>query len=184
MSATMLILRAAPARDSSLGMLNARHARNSCRHLGRLSHHLLVPATHTFRHHFSLFSPLRTDNNQKQPAQPTKPLATLRENIYTIPNLLTVSRIVACPVLGWAIVHDNFEFATALLVYAGLTDTVCSSHLLSQSLMSRAPSQGGWLHRPQVQDDLCTRNYLGPRRGQNLDDHIDFDVGVQGHDPS
>ncbi|EPT03049.1 hypothetical protein FOMPIDRAFT_1022636 [Fomitopsis schrenkii] len=64
------------------------------------------------------------DQDQKEPVQNTKPLATLRENIYTIPNLLTVSRIIACPVLGWAIVHDNFEFATALLVYAGLTDTV------------------------------------------------------------
>ncbi|EIW58595.1 cardiolipin synthase [Trametes versicolor FP-101664 SS1] len=46
------------------------------------------------------------------------------ENIYTIPNLLTLSRIVACPVLGWAIVHDEFYLATGLLVYAGLTDLV------------------------------------------------------------
>lgn len=82
-----------------------------------------------------MFSPLRTD--QKEPVQSTNPLATPRENIYTIPNLLTVSRIIACPVLGWAIVHDNFEFATALLVYAGLTDTVCSSHLPSRLLTSR-----------------------------------------------
>ena len=80
--------------------------------------------------------------------------------------------------------HDNFEFATALLVYAGLTDTVCSFYLLPQPLMSRAPSQGGRLHRPQVQDELCTRDYLGPRRGQNPDDHLDFDTGVQGHDPT
>ncbi|KAI0074517.1 hypothetical protein K474DRAFT_1601357 [Panus rudis PR-1116 ss-1] len=48
----------------------------------------------------------------------------LRENIYTIPNLLTVSRIVACPILGWSIVHDDFVTATALLAYAGLTDLV------------------------------------------------------------
>lgn len=82
-----------------------------------------------------MFSPLRTD--QKEPVQSTNPLATPRENIYTIPNLLTVSRIIACPVLGWAIVHDNFEFATALLVYAGLTDTVFSSHLPSRLLTSR-----------------------------------------------
>ncbi|KAI0794277.1 CDP-alcohol phosphatidyltransferase-domain-containing protein [Fomes fomentarius] len=52
-----------------------------------------------------------------------KPLVT-RENIYTIPNLLTVSRIIACPVLGLAIVNDNFYFATGLLVYAGLTDLI------------------------------------------------------------
>ncbi|KAH9927003.1 CDP-alcohol phosphatidyltransferase-domain-containing protein [Fomitopsis serialis] len=73
---------------------------------------------------FSVFSPLKANEDQKGPAQKFKALATLRENIYTIPNILTVSRILACPVLGWAIVHDNFHFATALLVYAGLTDTV------------------------------------------------------------
>ncbi|KAI0664229.1 CDP-alcohol phosphatidyltransferase-domain-containing protein [Cubamyces menziesii] len=49
---------------------------------------------------------------------------TLRENIYTLPNLLTLSRIAACPVLGWSIVHDDFYLATGLLVYAGLTDLV------------------------------------------------------------
>ncbi|KAI0738428.1 CDP-alcohol phosphatidyltransferase-domain-containing protein [Daedaleopsis nitida] len=47
-----------------------------------------------------------------------------RENIYTIPNLLTVSRIIACPVLGLAIVDDNFYLATGILIYAGLTDLV------------------------------------------------------------
>ncbi|KAK0501583.1 CDP-alcohol phosphatidyltransferase-domain-containing protein, partial [Armillaria luteobubalina] len=47
---------------------------------------------------------------------------TIRENIYTIPNALTVSRILACPVLGWSILNSNFKLATGLLVYAGLTD--------------------------------------------------------------
>ncbi|TFK29614.1 hypothetical protein FA15DRAFT_609621 [Coprinopsis marcescibilis] len=50
----------------------------------------------------------------------TKP--ALRENIYTIPNILTASRIVACPVLGWAILDGNYAVATGLLVYAGFTD--------------------------------------------------------------
>ncbi|KZT07322.1 CDP-diacylglycerol--glycerol-3-phosphate 3-phosphatidyltransferase [Laetiporus sulphureus 93-53] len=49
---------------------------------------------------------------------------SIKENIYTLPNLLTASRILACPVLGWVIIHDEFGFATALLVYAGLTDMV------------------------------------------------------------
>ncbi|KAI0923628.1 hypothetical protein AcW1_006528 [Taiwanofungus camphoratus] len=35
-----------------------------------------------------------------------------------------MSRILACPVLGWSIIHDDFYTATALLVYAGLTDLV------------------------------------------------------------
>ncbi|KAJ7180786.1 CDP-alcohol phosphatidyltransferase-domain-containing protein [Mycena filopes] len=54
------------------------------------------------------------------PAKPSKP--ALKENIYTLPNLLTVSRIVACPILGWSIVEGHFHLATSLLVYAGLTD--------------------------------------------------------------
>ncbi|KAI6097655.1 phosphatidyl synthase [Pisolithus croceorrhizus] len=49
---------------------------------------------------------------------------TLREDIYTVPNLLTMSRILACPVLGWSILQDNFYLATGLLVYAGLSDLV------------------------------------------------------------
>ncbi|KAF9240598.1 CDP-alcohol phosphatidyltransferase-domain-containing protein, partial [Melanogaster broomeanus] len=49
---------------------------------------------------------------------------TIRENIYTIPNLLTVSRILACPILGWSILEGDFYLATGLLVYAGLSDSV------------------------------------------------------------
>ncbi|KAI0675752.1 CDP-alcohol phosphatidyltransferase-domain-containing protein [Trametes maxima] len=60
---------------------------------------------------------------KSRPNAPEK-TPTIRENIYTLPNLLTVSRIVACPVLGWFIVHDDFYLATGLLVYAGLTDLV------------------------------------------------------------
>jgi len=63
--------------------------------------------------------------NQTPPRNFRKP--TFRENIYTLPNMLTVSRICACPVLSWSILHDNFHFATGLLVYAGLTDLVRAS---------------------------------------------------------
>lgn len=49
---------------------------------------------------------------------------TIRENIYTIPNLLTVSRIFACPVLGWSILQGDFVLSTSLLVYAGVSDLV------------------------------------------------------------
>jgi hypothetical protein len=55
-----------------------------------------------------------------------------RENIYTIPNALTVSRIISCPILGWAILDGNYTFATGLLFYAGLTDWVCLLSFESQ----------------------------------------------------
>ena len=59
------------------------------------------------------------------PNPPAKPSS--KENIYTLPNLLTVSRITACPILGWSILQGDFHLATALLVYAGLTDLVSLS---------------------------------------------------------
>jgi hypothetical protein len=69
--------------------------------------------------------PLWYPDSLKPPSEPRgKP--TIRENIYTLPNLLTISRIIACPVLGWSILESNFFLATSLLLYAGFTDLVCS----------------------------------------------------------
>ena len=59
------------------------------------------------------------------PSTEPAPKPVLRENVCTIPNLLTVSRIIACPVLGWSILNGDYHLATGLLVYAGLTDLVC-----------------------------------------------------------
>jgi cardiolipin synthase len=86
------------------------------------------PVTPLFSRAFSISSQ-RCSIDDKPPSQkPQKP--TIRENIYTVPNLLTVSRIFACPVLGWSILNDNFYLATGLLAYAGLTDLVrFSAHL-------------------------------------------------------
>jgi hypothetical protein len=68
---------------------------------------------------FSLHSIRRFQHTQPPLRKPA-----LRENIYTFPNFLTVSRIAACPVLGWAILSDNYVAATGLLLYAGITDWV------------------------------------------------------------
>ncbi|KAF8314707.1 hypothetical protein DL93DRAFT_2112903 [Clavulina sp. PMI_390] len=57
------------------------------------------------------------------PSTPTS-TPTVRENIYTIPNALTVSRILACPVLGYSIIQGDFALATGILAYAGITDWV------------------------------------------------------------
>ena len=59
-----------------------------------------------------------------QHTRPQSQKPALRENIYTFPNILTASRIAACPVLGWAILSDNYAAATGLLLYAGITDWV------------------------------------------------------------
>ena len=68
---------------------------------------------------FSLQSIHRFQHTQSPRQKPA-----LRENIYTFPNLLTLSRIAACPALGWVILSDNYVAATGLLLYAGITDWV------------------------------------------------------------
>jgi len=78
----------------------------------------------------SLHQPTPRTGHDRGPEEKTEPSvsgklqAAKKEKIWTIPNALTVSRILSCPVLGYAILHDNFYVATGLLVYAGLTDVV------------------------------------------------------------
>lgn len=84
----------------------------------------------------------RTDHD-REPEGKTKPSvgeklqAVRAERIWTIPNALTISRILSCPALGYAILYDNFYVATGLLVYGGLTDFVRmqSSHFAPRSCL-------------------------------------------------
>ncbi|KAF9869348.1 phosphatidyl synthase [Colletotrichum karsti] len=52
---------------------------------------------------------------------PTLP-KSLHEDIYTIPNLLTLSRLAAAPFVGYFILHDQHAWALGLFAYAGITD--------------------------------------------------------------
>jgi len=45
-----------------------------------------------------------------------------RENIYTIPNLLTTARIALCPIIGLSILDGNYPQAVAFVALAGCTD--------------------------------------------------------------
>jgi len=46
------------------------------------------------------------------------------ENIYTIPNILTASRLVAAPVIGYLVLQGDLKWAVVLFAYAGITDLV------------------------------------------------------------
>ncbi|WWD17667.1 hypothetical protein CI109_102108 [Kwoniella shandongensis] len=46
----------------------------------------------------------------------------LHESPYTIPNALTLLRLLACPVLGYTIVQGDYAWATGILFASGLTD--------------------------------------------------------------
>ena len=103
------------------------------RHLARLS---LRPYCSSFRRAFVFLSRSfqqptpQTDHDHKpedgKKSHISDKLQEVRtEKIWTIPNALTVSRILSCPVLGYAILYDGFYAATGLLIYASLTDLAC-----------------------------------------------------------
>lgn len=48
----------------------------------------------------------------------------MHENIYTIPNLLTFSRLAVAPLIGYFIVNQNPALALSLFIYASATDLV------------------------------------------------------------
>ncbi|CAH1637662.1 unnamed protein product [Spodoptera littoralis] len=45
-----------------------------------------------------------------------------KENVLTIPNILCFTRIALSPYLGYTIIHDDYNVALGLLVFAGVTD--------------------------------------------------------------
>ena len=47
-----------------------------------------------------------------------------KEDIFTIPNLLSTLRILATPVLGYLIVTEDYASSLVLFGVAGLTDMV------------------------------------------------------------
>ncbi|KAF4520982.1 hypothetical protein B566_EDAN002478 [Ephemera danica] len=49
-------------------------------------------------------------------------METERENIWTIPNILCVGRIIVSPFLGYLIIQGDFPLALALFGLAGFTD--------------------------------------------------------------
>lgn len=55
---------------------------------------------------------------------PLSILLPAHENIYTLPNILTFSRLIAAPVVGYLIIHDLYIPALGLFIYAGVTDLV------------------------------------------------------------
>ncbi|TWU73277.1 hypothetical protein ED733_002844 [Metarhizium rileyi] len=73
----------------------------------------------------------QTDHPKAKPREKTgsstagTPLSTdraTREDIYTVPNFLTVTRLIAAPVVGYLILHESYAWAVGLFAYAGITD--------------------------------------------------------------
>ena len=54
--------------------------------------------------------------------QQRKPSIERHENIYTIPNILTLTRLASAPIIAYCIIKDQHLIATGLLAYATVTD--------------------------------------------------------------
>ncbi|EKV12247.1 hypothetical protein PDIG_45720 [Penicillium digitatum PHI26] len=69
-------------------------------------------------------TPEQPEGSKKTPILSRIPLPTSHENIYTVPNILTLSRLLAAPVVGYLLVHNYHTAALSLFAYAGITDLV------------------------------------------------------------
>lgn len=63
-------------------------------------------------------------NNGTTPADQEPGKKERFENILTIPNFLTVSRMAMCPLLGYLVIQQSYWPAFGLFVVAGITDLV------------------------------------------------------------
>ena len=70
--------------------------------------------------------PKLVESTRKLREQVQSRLANLtpHENIYTVPNALTFSRLLAAPAIGYLVLHDYHAWAVVLFAYAGITDLV------------------------------------------------------------
>ncbi|XP_014767834.1 uncharacterized protein LOC106867467 isoform X1 [Octopus bimaculoides] len=78
---------------------------------------LCKPHTNTQSKTFISSNTNRTDRDQRY--RLTK---DLKEDIQTIPNLLTCCRMGAAPILSYLVLHSHFSWALGLFVCAGITD--------------------------------------------------------------
>lgn len=65
------------------------------------------------------------------------------ENVFTIPNLLCISRIVISPFLGYLILQSNFHMALGVFVFAGISDLL--DGWIARNFKSQASKIGSFL---------------------------------------
>ena len=54
-------------------------------------------------------------------------LYILQENIFTVPNVLSLGRIALSPALGYFVLSENYKLALTFFVLAGVSDLVGKS---------------------------------------------------------
>lgn len=89
---------------------------------------------HTFSRILNVIKKTNLDDQEKltkptsKPLPPLEPLSPLqpllRENIYTIPNMLTATRIITAPAIGYFLINQQSGLAISIFVYSCVTDFV------------------------------------------------------------
>ncbi|GLB10050.1 cardiolipin synthase [Aspergillus tubingensis] len=73
---------------------------------------------------YSAQKPTDPDSSSLKKSPILSKLPRTHENIYTVPNILTFTRLLAAPMVGYFLVHDHHVAALGLFAYAGITDLV------------------------------------------------------------
>lgn len=84
-------------------------------------------ATYRLKASFFSSTALQMNDSQKKvtPAsEPAKKPLTKHENIYTLPNFLTVTRLISAPAIGYLVVQGQTTWALSLFAYSCITDYV------------------------------------------------------------
>ncbi|KAK6098289.1 hypothetical protein MT418_002333 [Batrachochytrium dendrobatidis] len=117
------------SKPSSLMLLAIQNGRvwqyGSTRHRFRITNETHFTCSTAYQRSYSTIpSPKpavsQSDSSVQQPVVKLPKYPT--ENIYTLPNALTVSRILMTPIIGYLIVQQSFTMACGLLAVAAFTD--------------------------------------------------------------
>lgn len=81
-----------------------------------------TPTAKTVRQLRPSFHLLHPSSSLPPAPSPPFPLLPTHENIYTLPNILTFSRLLAAPLVGYLLLKTHYTAALALFIYAGVTD--------------------------------------------------------------
>ncbi|KAI9563199.1 hypothetical protein GHT06_010657 [Daphnia sinensis] len=84
---------------------------------------------------------------------PGKNIKDQTENILTVPNFLTVGRMIMCPILGYLVIQNDYPTAFGLFVIAGITDLL--DGWIARTFPSQASLAGSFL------DPLADKLLLG-----------------------
>lgn len=61
---------------------------------------------------------IKLKNHKENPRNVT------HENIYTVPNFLTFSRLIVAPITGYCILHEQHLYSVLFFIYASLSDVL------------------------------------------------------------